>query len=510
MKLNKLNFLIILLWFLIASFLFADINQDYIEKNLDSIVIIKAYSENSENLYSIGYIIDNNSIIILKTYLSETIEIIDLNNNKYTPYKVKSETDNFILISIKGSFVNHSKIIISKSLPEPGSKVYIINVLSDMIYDIIEANVESINEFEFGTRAIFIDNSMTKGVMLAGIPLVNNLGEVVGINKIPFFIPTKELLKLISKVSSSNHILYNSWYKQYKLNLNSYLQKISMISKKRLEIERLLDQSKFEEALSIALENVEDSSNLYDSYLLARCYANVGNIIEAVKIYNGIIKQKPDYVWAYIRLGHIYYLIYKDYRKAIEYYQRCIAINPYFAHSYFWIAKGYYELGNVDKAINWCISGLKLNPDSIMGHINLGYYYNKKGNYRKAINEFKFVIQLAPDNIYAYCYLGWTYADSGEYDKAIHIFKYIITNLDSNYYESYNGLGWCYYDLKDYDNAIKNFKKAVELNPNYSFSHKGLGMIYADLNYLSKALEQYKILKNIDKEIANELFEYIY
>jgi len=41
-------------------------------------------------------------------------------------------------------------------------------------------------------------------------------------------------------------------------------------------------------------------------------------------------------------------------------------------------------------------------------------------------------------------------------------------------------------------------------------AHYNLGAIYLDVGDRSSALEQYKILKNLDPELANKLFNEIY
>ena len=60
------------------------------------------------------------------------------------------------------------------------------------------------------------------------------------------------------------------------------------------------------------------------------------------------------------------------------------------------------------------------------------------------------------------------------------------------------------------EEAIEFFKQAIRLNPNYVDAHFMLGLAYLLLNDRGSALEQYKILKSLDTELANELFNKIY
>ena len=56
------------------------------------------------------------------------------------------------------------------------------------------------------------------------------------------------------------------------------------------------------------------------------------------------------------------------------------------------------------------------------------------------------------------------------------------------------------------EEAIKSFKQTIRIDPDYKSAHYNLGCIYSFLNDRDSALEQYEILKTLDTEKANELF----
>jgi len=51
--------------------------------------------------------------------------------------------------------------------------------------------------------------------------------------------------------------------------------------------------------------------------------------------------------------------------------------------------------------------------------------------------------------------------------------------------------------------------QAITIEPDYTKAHYLLGVAYS-VNDTESALEQYKILKNLDPKLANELFDMIY
>ncbi len=60
------------------------------------------------------------------------------------------------------------------------------------------------------------------------------------------------------------------------------------------------------------------------------------------------------------------------------------------------------------------------------------------------------------------------------------------------------------------EEAIEACKQAIRINPDNAEAHFALGAAYAFLNDRVSALEQYKILKSLDPERANKLFNRIY
>ena len=90
--------------------------------------------------------------------------------------------------------------------------------------------------------------------------------------------------------------------------------------------------------------------------------------------------------------------------------------------------------------------------------------------------------------------------------------------IDPDYAEAHFNLGDTYDETGKYEEAIESYKQAVRINPDYAEAHYYLGVAYIDLNdeeelnekLRDSALEQYEILKSLDPERANELFDKIY
>ncbi|MDP6772192.1 MAG: tetratricopeptide repeat protein [Anaerolineales bacterium] len=114
-------------------------------------------------------------------------------------------------------------------------------------------------------------------------------------------------------------------------------------------------------------------------------------------------------------------------------------------------------------------------PDDYMAHFSLGGAYHAAGRYNEAIPSYKMSIKLNPDFAAAYSYLGYSFGMISKHKEAI----------------------MCH-------------KKCISIDPDFAMAHYWLGLSCLVLNDRECALEQYKILKELDSELANTLFDCIY
>jgi len=76
--------------------------------------------------------------------------------------------------------------------------------------------------------------------------------------------------------------------------------------------------------------------------------------------------------------------------------------------------------------------------------------------------------------------------------------------------KAHYNLGLAYSNSGMNKEAIASFKQAIRINPDDASAHYNLGIAYFLLNDRGSALEQYKILKKLNSELANKLFNEIY
>jgi tetratricopeptide (TPR) repeat protein len=173
----------------------------------------------------------------------------------------------------------------------------------------------------------------------------------------------------------------------------------------------------------------------------------------------------------------LYFVDKKEYEKALPYLEIVIKteIPLLKAWAYFSMGICYQELGNYTKVIEVLNQAIRIDPNFALAHFGLGHAYGKLGNYIKAIEALKQAIRIDPNYTDAYCNLGFVYGILGLY--------------------------------KD---AIEAFKQAIRIDPDDVGPHFGLGFAYFEIGDKSSALNEYKILKDLDINSANGLFDLIY
>ena len=104
---------------------------------------------------------------------------------------------------------------------------------------------------------------------------------------------------------------------------------------------------------------------------------------------------------------------------------------------------------------------------------------------------------------------GMEFYKNEEYRKAIPYLKK-ATERNPKDETAWFFLGVAYGKLGQLQDAIEALKQAIRIKPDYAKAHFALGVTYFCYGDRGNALEQYKILKSLDKDLANKLFNEIY
>ena len=237
-----------------------------------------------------------------------------------------------------------------------------------------------------------------------------------------------------------------------------------------LYLSSLDDLDSYEKEFIDLLEKLPEEEQEYYAKKVYE-YGFYREILEVVK------EGKPITVYSDAYDKALYFIDSEEYEKALTYLEIAVKtdILSLKAQAYYNIGYCYNELGNFSKSVEAYKQTTRIDPDDADAYYNLGYAYNKLGFDKDAMEEYKQAIRIDPDHANAHIGLGVNYGKLGNYTK-----------------------------------AIESFKQAIRIEPDNAKAHSGLGGVYHLIGDRKSALNEYEILKELDINSANELFDLIY
>jgi len=141
------------------------------------------------------------------------------------------------------------------------------------------------------------------------------------------------------------------------------------------------------------------------------------------------LRKNPDDFETMAAIGGAYGKV-GDYTKAIEYFQKAIAVNPSHADAYLGLATSYGFLGRLDEKIAACKKAIALKPDNTLAYVELGSAFWRAEKYKESVKVLKEAVRLKPDFADAHLLLGIAYISLGYRDLAIKECKTLM-QIDS-------------------------------------------------------------------------------
>jgi adenylate cyclase len=189
----------------------------------------------------------------------------------------------------------------------------------------------------------------------------------------------------------------------------------------------------------------------------------------------------------------------KDFRKAIEYLNQAIALDPNYALAYAGLADTYALLSafgfmpptaGVPRAREFARQAVSLDgglaePHTTLGYLSLTYDYDLAGSER----EFRQAIELNPNYATAHQWYGEMLLNAGRLDEASAEYRRALEieplSLPINW-----DLGRFLYMSRRYDESMAQHKKTIELDPGFARAHRTLAEVYRVKGDYANAVEE--------------------
>ena len=187
--------------------------------------------------------------------------------------------------------------------------------------------------------------------------------------------------------------------------------------------------------------------------------------------------------------------------EAIQFYYKAISLKPNFAEAYFNMGYALKNQGKLDQAIkayNKCIS---IKPDYAQAYNNKGNILKEQGKLEEAIQYYNKTLALNSDHVDAHFNIGNALKIQGKLDEAIKFYNKSIS-LKPDYADAYYNVGNILRDQGKLDEAIKAYQNTVSINTNYAEAYYDMGIALKHQGKLDEAVNAYKIFISLKPDYA--------
>lgn len=265
----------------------------------------------------------------------------------------------------------------------------------------------------------------------------------------------------------------------------------------------LFKNKSYNQLINKIIEKINrNQSNVFEVELLGITYLETQQFLNAIKIFEKLITEFPNFYNSYINLGIAYRKIGNT-KKAIYIYENFIKnVNKNNPAIYNNLAVSYSEEGQKSKAIKNYNKAIQINKDYKQAYINLAKYYQKNGQ----LSKVKKIIQngiknckSAKDKEHLYEILATHYIqDINKFKEGENIYQKLILS-GSKSPDVFHNYGYYLQSKNRLNLAYRYIKKSLKLKYNFTEAHNSLGIIYYKKGKLSNAINCYRESLKIDK-----------
>ena len=158
----------------------------------------------------------------------------------------------------------------------------------------------------------------------------------------------------------------------------------------------------------------------------------------------------------------------------------------------------YFNEGQYGKAIESYNRVVALYPDFVQAYYNRGLAYYKAGKYDEAIADYSRVVSTTSGNADIYNNRALAYLKKGEFENAISDYTKVLA-LNSRYPDAYHNRGIAYANVGKFDEAIADYNRVIAINPKDPNIYLSRGVAFT-----KKAMEDFQRACDMGSKFACE------
>jgi len=245
----------------------------------------------------------------------------------------------------------------------------------------------------------------------------------------------------------------------------------------------------------LAIMESADSEDLNPRVKMAFILIEQQKYQEAILKLEEILARAPASDKIRFYLGAVYEET-KDYRSAIDHFQKIPVGSSYFQESVIHSAYLHKLLGNYGKAVETIQSGIKAQDDHPPFYALYASFLDDLKQYQKAVDMLSAAVVKFPEHVQLRFFLGNMQDRVGDRDGTIESMKKVL-ELDKNHVQALNFLAYTYAEKNmQLEEAEAMVRRALDLQPNDGYILDTLGWV---LYKKGKVMEAIRILETAYK-----------
>ena len=251
-----------------------------------------------------------------------------------------------------------------------------------------------------------------------------------------------------------------------------------------------------------------DNIDAYKLYLQGRYYykkITPGALKKAIEYFEATIRIEPNYAIAYSGMAFCYLGLWffnwlppeQCLPQGLLAAQQALELDDKIAEAYMTRGslKMWYERNLIEAATEYK-KAIELNPSSAESYSQLAICEALSGNYSEAMKHVYIADSLDPFSLLNIYLLGGAIGIVGDYEKELEYGRRLI-DMEPNFFGGHSLAGGALLRLKNYEEAIRENETAVKLNYG-PLTLSALGYAYGIMGQKLKAMDVLEKMKNIE------------
>lgn len=227
----------------------------------------------------------------------------------------------------------------------------------------------------------------------------------------------------------------------------------------------------------------------------------------ALPYFEKAIDSDPDYAEAWYQTGFCYGMLGRH-AESLKASKQVVRLRPEWSATYTNMGASYFALGQFKEALDAYRQAIRLEPYNADNHYALGLAYGKLNQTQDEIQAFRRTIGLRSDHAGAYERLALAYFRLKRYAEALGAFEQLKILKPADAKVS-NYLGETYIELNRFNEAVEILNQAINIDPDMGRARYNLGRAYIKLGDRDLAIAQYNILRTVESDWADKLYNVI-